>query len=80
MSARSWYSGTGYVIESSHVRCEAKRVRQTGPADFTIRKTCRDDSMPEAAYHVTDSVRVTGPGEYEVSSRFGLFRARWCHD
>lgn len=78
MSTRSWYSGAGYVIQAPHARCRATSVSRRGRTAFTIRELCRDDSMPQAAYRVTNRIKVFDRERYEMSNQFGRFRARWC--
>ena len=80
MSDRSTYPGAGYVIEAPHAWCKAIGVRRRGRGEFDVRQTCRDESMPNSDYAVTDHILVISPTEYTIRNRFGRFHARWCRD
>jgi hypothetical protein len=78
MAAHSWYSGSGYVIEAPHARCKLLNVRRRGRGVFEVKETCRDESMPDSDYGVSERIRVISSTEYLVRNNFGRFHARWC--
>jgi hypothetical protein len=80
MSAHSWYSGRGYVIQAPHARCKALHVRRRGHGVFELKETCRDESMPNSDYKVSERIQVISPTEYVIHNDFGRFRARLCRD
>lgn len=79
-SMHSWYGGSGYVIQAPHAHCVAKRVRRHGKSTFEVQETCRDESMPNSDYSVTDRIHVIDQTEYVIRNKFGRFHARWCRE
>jgi hypothetical protein len=77
-SARSWYGGSGYVIQAPHAHCEAVHVRRRSSSVFEVMETCRDESMPHSDYRITERIKVIDPMEYLVRNNFGRFHARLC--
>ena len=79
-STRSWYSGSGFVIQAPHAHCDPIHVRRRGQSRFEVRETCRDESMPNSDYRITERVHVLSSTEYMVENNFGRFHARWCRE
>lgn len=80
MANRSWYGGSGYVIQAAHAQCRATHVRRLGRNSFEVREVCRDESMPNSDYRITERVHVLSATEYLLENNFGRFHARWCRE
>jgi hypothetical protein len=76
-ASRLWFGG-GYVLQSPHAHCEARRHRRAGPGAYVISLRCYEQGERAAPFDVLDHVGVISRTELSLDNDFGRFRYRWC--